>query len=57
MRIRLSLTLDVERARAAEPGVERDYQLDAQLERADERRIGFTADPPTYADRFDDGRR
>lgn len=57
MRVRLALTLDLERSRRDEPLLEREAQLDSTIERADERRIGFTADPPPYAEPFEDRRR
>ncbi|MEN1976889.1 hypothetical protein [Cellulomonas olei] len=44
MRIRLSLTLDVTRARH-EAAVERDTQVDALVERAEPQPIGFAAEP------------
>ncbi|UJP39341.1 hypothetical protein [Cellulomonas palmilytica] len=57
MRIRLSLTLEVERARPADDAGDREVQIDALVERADTRQIGFTADPPAYAEPFEDRRR
>ncbi|WP_169315140.1 hypothetical protein [Cellulomonas gilvus] len=46
MRIRLALTFDVDRSRRDVQAPERESQLDSLAERADERRIGFTVDPP-----------
>jgi len=46
LRIRLALTFDVDRSRRDVQAPERESQLDSLAERADERRIGFTVDPP-----------
>ena len=49
-----SLTLDVQRSRPGDGEVDREVQLESLGERADWRQIGFTADPPAYAEPFED---